>query len=122
MSNPKILIAEDDPSVRMTIEFVLEDEGFEILMAEDGEQALRIALEQLPDAILLDQMMPKMDGKEVFDALRADARTSSIPVFVLSGMARESSSDWDGAQFVGKPFTPDDLIARIRAALPAPPA
>ena len=62
MGSPKVLVAEDDPSVRMTIEFVLEDEGFEVHMAEDGAQALRIATELLPDIILLDQIMPKMNG------------------------------------------------------------
>ena len=112
-----VLVAEDDPSVRMTIEFVLTDEGFEVLLAEDGEEALRMALEATPDIILLDQMMPKMDGKEVLMALRADPSTSKIPVVVLSGMARGAPTDWPGAHFVGKPFSPDALVTRIRDVL-----
>jgi two-component system alkaline phosphatase synthesis response regulator PhoP len=114
---PTVLVAEDDPSVRMTLEFVLEDEGFSVLVAEDGEEALRLSVEHRPDAILLDQMMPKMDGKLVHAALRADAATSSIPVFVLSGMARGSEDDWAGAQFIGKPFNPEHLVDRIRSTL-----
>jgi CheY-like chemotaxis protein len=111
---PLVLIAEDDPSVRMTLEFVLEDEGFDVLMAEDGEAALRAAGDRIPDVILLDQMMPKMDGRQVLLALRQDEATSSIPVLVLTGMARGGEEDWPGAQFVGKPFSPEDLIERIR--------
>ena len=111
---PLVLIAEDDPSVRMTLEFVLEDEGFDVLIAEDGEAALRAAGDRIPDVILLDQMMPKMDGKQVLFALKQDEATSSIPVLVLSGMARGAEEEWPGAQFVGKPFSPEDLIERIR--------
>ena len=112
-----VLVAEDDASVRMTIEFVLTDEGFEVLLAEDGEQALNIALERKPDVILLDQIMPKLDGKEVLTALRADSSTKDIPVLVLTGMARGEPSEWPGATFVGKPFSPDALIQRIREVL-----
>lgn len=112
-----VLVAEDDASVRMTIEFVLNDEGFEVLLAEDGEQALSLALESKPDVILLDQIMPKMDGKEVLSALRADASTKDIPVLVLTGMARGEASEWPGATFVGKPFSPDALVQRIRDVL-----
>jgi two-component system, OmpR family, phosphate regulon response regulator PhoB len=112
-----VLIAEDDASVRMTLEFVLEDEGFRVLLAPDGEEALRLASAELSDVILLDQIMPKMDGKEVFLALRRGLQTRQIPVLVLSGMERDSPEDWEGAEFVGKPFAPEDLVARIRRAL-----
>lgn len=120
MSRPVVLIAEDDPSVRMTLEFVLEDEGFEVLAAEDGVEALKIATSERPNVILLDQMMPRMNGKELLAALRSDSATSSIPVFVLSGMTRASSDEWAGAHFIGKPFSPDELVERIRGALEPP--
>lgn len=112
-----VLVAEDDASVRMTIEFVLNDEGFDVILAEDGEQALNLALKSKPDVILLDQIMPKMDGKEVLMALRADDSTKDIPVLVLTGMARGEASEWPGATFVGKPFSPDALVQRIRDVL-----
>lgn len=112
-----VLVAEDDPSVRMTIEFVLQDEGFEVLLAEDGEQALQHALESKPDVILLDQIMPKMDGKQVLHALQQEDSTAAIPVLVLTGMARGEPSDWPGATFIGKPFSPETLVQRIREVL-----
>jgi len=120
MGSPKVLVAEDDPGVRMTIEFVLGDEDFEVHMAADGAEALRLATEILPDIILLDQIMPKMDGKEVLAALRAESSTREIPVLVLSGMSPGAPEEWPGAHFVGKPFSPDELVERIRELLGDP--
>ncbi len=117
MAPPKVLVAEDDASVRMTIEFVLKDEGFDVLLASDGEQALKMASDSLPDVILLDQIMPKMDGKEVLTALRNQEPTNQIPVLVLTGMARGEPEDWPGAHFLGKPFSPEALVQQIRALL-----
>jgi CheY-like chemotaxis protein len=114
---PTVLIAEDDPSVRMTLEFVLEDEGYRVVIAEDGEAALRAVHAEMPDVILLDQMMPKMDGRQVLAALQSDEGTRAIPVLVLTGMARGPEDEWPGADFVGKPFSPDDLLERIRRVL-----
>ena len=119
MSRPVVLVAEDDPSVRMTIEFVLQDEGFDVILAEDGERALTMARAKSPDAILLDLMMPKLDGKEVLSRLQASELTARIPVFVLSGMTRGGSNEWPGAHFVGKPFNPDALVESIRGVLEA---
>jgi chemosensory pili system protein ChpA (sensor histidine kinase/response regulator) len=115
MGSPTVLVAEDDRSVRMTIQFVLEDEGFDVHMAENGIEALRKAQDLLPDVILLDQIMPKMDGKEVLAELRAEESTRHIPVVVLTGMSRGSADDWPGAHFVGKPFAPEELVGQIRA-------
>lgn len=117
MARPRVLVAEDDAGVRMTLELVLQDEGFDVLFAEDGEQALQVALESRPDVILLDQIMPKMDGKEVFAALQRDGSTRAIPVVVLTGMDRGPAEDWQGAHFVGKPFSPEQLVAHIRDLL-----
>jgi CheY-like chemotaxis protein len=117
MTAAKILVAEDDPSVRLTLEFVLSDEGFEVLLAADGQEALEMARELRPDAILLDQIMPKLNGKEVLSALRSDSATSAIPVFVLTGMTPADPSEWADAKFIGKPFTPDVLVDHIRRAL-----
>ena len=120
---PLVLVAEDDAGVRMTLEFVLTDEGFEVVSAEDGEQALNLALELSPDAILLDGRMPKLTGKEVLTALRALESTADIPVFVLTGMdpafenAGGAEAEWPGAHFVGKPFDPEELVEGIRRAL-----
>lgn len=114
---PVVLVAEDDPSIRLALEFVLKYEGFDAIFAEDGLRALELAKNDLPDVILLDHVMPKMDGKEVFAALKEHEPTSRIPVLVLSGMMRTETSDWQGADFISKPFSPDELIARIRGAI-----
>lgn len=102
----------------MTLEFVLEDEGYEVLSVEDGEAALSVARDRIPDLILLDHKMPKMEGKDVLKALRGSEETSGIPVLVLTGMERGPGADWVGATFVGKPFSPEELLQKIRAALP----
>ena len=116
---PKILVAEDDPSVRLTIALVLEDEGFDVVLAEDGERALDIAFTKSPDAILLDLMMPKLGGEQVLSRLREHRLTARIPVFVLSGMSRNEVEDRAGTHFVGKPFDPDSLVRSIRSSLGA---
>ncbi|MDQ3985332.1 MAG: response regulator [Actinomycetota bacterium] len=114
---PVVLVAEDDPSVRLALEFVLKYEGFDVVFAEDGIKALEMARNARPDIILLDHLMPKMDGREVLGELKGDENTSGIPVLVLTGMPERDSENWEGAEFVGKPFTPDELIAKINAAL-----
>ena len=119
MSRPLVLVAEDDFNVRLTLEIVLEDAGFDILLAADGEEALRAIRASHPDVILLDQIMPKLDGKQVLQALRGDPATRDIPVLVLSGMERGVPEDWPGAEFVGKPFSPEELVRRIRIVLAA---
>ncbi len=101
----------------MTLQFVLEDEGFEVLAAADGESALDLARRSNPDVILLDQVMPKLDGKQVLRALREDPQTGSIPVIVLTGMERGGDDAWPDTKFIGKPFAPDDLVATIRNLL-----
>jgi DNA-binding response OmpR family regulator len=117
VEEPLVLIAEDDPTVRMTIELVLEGEGFRTLVAADGEEALQLATSELPDVILLDQSMPKIEGKQVVASLRRQEQTREIPVLVLSGRSWGSAEEWPGAEFIGKPFQPEELLARIRRAL-----
>jgi CheY-like chemotaxis protein len=117
VTGPLVLIADDDSHVRMTIELVLQDEGFRTVIAGDGEEALRLATAKLPDMILMDQSMPKMGGKQVLSHLRNDERTRLIPVLILSGRSWGSAEEWPGAQFLGKPFNSDELVARIRQAL-----
>ncbi len=116
-TQPVVLVAEDDPSIRLALEFVLKYEGFDVVFAEDGLKALELAKNDLPDVILLDHVMPKMDGKEVFARLRDHEPTRAIPVLVLTGMSRTQSDDWQGADFIGKPFSPDELVERIRGAI-----
>ena len=113
----RILVAEDDPNVRLTIELILEHAGFDVTVAGDGQEALDAALANPPDAILLDQMMPKLNGKEVLTALRADPSTEHLVVLVLTGMSRGAPEEWPGAHFIGKPFSPDHLVEKLSSLL-----
>lgn len=117
MGGQKILVAEDDPGVRFTIEFVLTDEGFDVVLAENGEQALALAKSEDPDLILLDNLMPKLDGPEVLEALKADPDTRDIPVIALSGISTAGGGAWGDTAHVQKPFAPDALLTRIRSLL-----
>ena len=98
-------------------EMQLSLQGFDVVQAADGQTALEAARSQTPDVILLDQIMPKLDGKQVLHALRADESTKDIPVFVLTGMARGAPEEWPGARFVGKHFSPEELVVMIRQRL-----
>ena len=116
-TKPVVLVAEDDASIRMTLEYLLGFEGYELLFASDGHQALDLARRKLPDIILLDQVMPKMDGRQVFRELKAHSPTRAIPVLVLSGMPTERDNEWQGAHFIAKPFGIDELLDSIKGVL-----
>ncbi len=83
-NNKKILVVEDEHTLRAALHSKFENEGYEILDAKDGEEGLAVALEQHPDIILLDVIMPKMDGIEMAKRLRADAWGKTVPILILS--------------------------------------
>jgi len=87
----RVLLVEDDRYLRKAAAAMLRRQGFTVLTAEDGEEALRVAAER-PDLILLDLIMPKIQGFEVLKALKRDPRTSGIPVVILSNLGQESDS------------------------------
>jgi diguanylate cyclase (GGDEF)-like protein len=116
-----ILIADDDEDIVRFVEVNLRLEGFEVATAFDGEQALQGAFDLLPDLVLLDVMMPKVDGFEVCQRLRSDGRTKNISVIMLT--AKSLSADkvvglTAGADdYMIKPFDPIELVARVKSAL-----
>jgi two-component system, OmpR family, alkaline phosphatase synthesis response regulator PhoP len=85
----RVLLVEDDRFLRKAAAARLREEGFDVLTAADGEEALRIARAETPDLVLLDLIMPKMQGFEVLTTLKADEATSGIPVVVLSNLGQE---------------------------------
>jgi CheY-like chemotaxis protein len=87
---PRALIAEDDPFIRRIAEMTLERQGFAVITTEDGEEALRQARTAHPDVVLLDLIMPKMQGFEVLRRLKQDPATASVPVIVLSSLGQEA--------------------------------
>ena len=113
-----ILVVEDEEHIRTIVEYNLESDGFEVYVAPDGPTGLEIAREIGPAVILLDWMMPEMDGLEVLAELKHDKRTEHIPVFMLT--AKGMSGDMDQAYEVGaddyitKPFDPRELGKIIR--------
>ncbi|OLD39588.1 MAG: hypothetical protein AUI57_02745 [Candidatus Rokubacteria bacterium 13_1_40CM_2_68_8] len=86
---PRVLLAEDDRFLRRAAAARLRQQGFTVLVAVDGEEALRVARAERPDVVLLDLIMPKLQGFEVLKALKQDAATSPIPVIVLSNLGQE---------------------------------
>ena len=116
-----ILVADDDEDIVRFVEVNLRLEGFEVVTANDGEQALQQAYDRLPDLVLLDVMMPKIDGFEVCQRLRGDTRTKNISVIMLT--AKSLSADkvvglTAGADdYMIKPFDPIELVARVKSAL-----
>ena len=114
----KILVVDDDPNVVKLVQLYLERDGHEVLTASDGVAGLEMAREELPDLIVLDLMMPRMDGMEVCRTIRAE---SSVPVIMLTAMVEEDDRlaglDLGADDYVTKPFSPRELAARVRAVL-----
>jgi diguanylate cyclase (GGDEF)-like protein len=119
----KILIVDDEPHIRRILQFLLEQEGFAVQMAGDGEEALSILEKELPDLILLDVMMPKMDGFSVLERIRANFETSRLPVIMLTakGESAEKVRGLKGGanDYLTKPFNHEELLLRMRNMLAA---
>ena len=115
----KILIADDNQQNRELLEAYLADEGHEILMAADGRETLDVAVEHQPDLILLDIMMPKLSGYEVCQRIRQEARTSDIPVLVITALKEmgdiEKAVAAGADDFLTKPVHRIELQTRVRS-------
>jgi two-component system OmpR family response regulator len=115
---PSVLIVDDDPHIREVVRFALRREGFETLEASDGTEALRVFDAHGPTLIVLDILMPEMDGTEVARELRS---RSSVPIVFLSSKDDEIDRivglELGGDDYVTKPFSPRELVARVRAVL-----
>jgi diguanylate cyclase (GGDEF)-like protein len=116
-----ILVADDDPDILRFVELNLRLEGYEVLTAANGEEALVVANERVPSLVILDVMMPKVDGYEVCQQLRNDSRTSGVCIIMLT--AKSMSADkvlglTAGADdYISKPFDPMELVARVKTTL-----
>jgi DNA-binding response OmpR family regulator len=118
---PVLLVADDDEDILMLVQLRLSRSGYEVVVARDGEEALRLAREKQPDLAVLDWMMPKASGLEVLRAIRADAETRDIPVVLLTARASEADIqeglDAGADDYIAKPFSPQELAARIQVIL-----
>jgi len=120
MSN-RILVVDDEKDIRELIAFHLQQNGFTPVTANDGEDALDKVSEKPPDLILLDLMMPKLDGAEVCRTLKRDEHTRRIPIIMLTAKGEEIDRvvgfELGADDYVTKPFSPRELVLRIRAVL-----
>ena len=117
----KVLIAEDEADIRQLISFNLERESYDTLLAGDGEEAVLMAYKKIPDLIILDLMLPRMDGFSVFKELRLDSRTKDIPVIMLTAKAQLddviAGLEMGADDYLTKPFSPKELVLRVKALL-----
>jgi DNA-binding response OmpR family regulator len=120
----RILVAEDERDIRELIGFTLRHHGHEVLSASNGEDALAIALRELPDLVLLDIRMPRLTGYDVCRRLRAEPTTRDIPVAFLSAKGQDSEvqagMDAGATDYILKPFAPDQLVNRVSLLLGQP--
>lgn len=121
MTNQTILVVDDEQDLLDLIEYNLKKEGFDVLKAENGVEALKVAKESLPNLVLLDIMMPKMDGLEVCDKMRSDANLKHIPIIFLTARGDEKTEveglDTGADDYITKPISTTKLISRIKAVL-----
>ncbi len=115
----RVLVIEDDPSIALGLRINLEGEGYEVLWAEDGEIGLRMARESQPDLVILDVMLPKLNGFQVLQTVRREG--FMMPIIVLSArtgeMEKVTGLELGAEDYVAKPFSLAELLARVRAAL-----
>ena len=119
--NKKILIVDDEPNILISLEFLMRREGFEILVARDGEEALQSIRAHRPDLVLLDIMMPRINGFEVCRQVRADPALSGTRIVMLSAKGRPAqiaeglALGADG--YITKPFSTRNLVAQVKSLL-----
>jgi two-component system, OmpR family, alkaline phosphatase synthesis response regulator PhoP len=121
MAKENIVVVEDEDDIRELLRYNLSKEGYQVAGAASGEEALNLAAAALPDLILLDLMLPGMDGLEVCRRLKREPRTSQIPLIMLTAKGEEADIviglELGADDYITKPFSPRVLLARIRTAL-----
>ena len=119
--NKKILIADDEPHMLRVTELSLKKGGFEIFLARNGREAVTIALREKPDLVVMDVVMPEVDGLTALRELKSAPATADIPVIMLTsrGQAnvREQAESFGVARYVTKPFSPSQLLAEAKKAM-----
>ena len=121
MKREIVVVIEDEPDIREVIEHNLAREGYEVFPAADGEQGMQLVKRMSPDLVLLDLMLPRLDGLDVCRELKADLVTRSIPIVMVTAKGEESDIvlglGLGADDYVTKPFSPKELVARVKAVL-----
>ncbi len=119
----KVLIVDDEPNIVLSLEFLMKKAGFDVAVANDGEEALAQVAKHNPDLVLLDVMMPKKSGYEVCEALRADPARAGMKIVMLTAKGRDTEVAKGMAlgadAYVTKPFSTKDLVAQVTALMNA---
>jgi len=117
----RILVVDDDPVIQKLLQVNFQMEGYEVRLAGDGVEALEKVAEERPDLILMDVMMPRMNGIETASKLKSDPKTKGIPIIILSAKAQDADVRTGRAtgadDYVTKPFDPLDLLERVAALI-----
>jgi DNA-binding response OmpR family regulator len=115
-----VLVADDEPVSRLLVRRTLEAQHYEVLETENGREAVKVAVRERPDLLLIDLNMPEIDGYELIARLRRDVTLASVPVLVLTGDGRADVVrrvlELGAEGFIVKPFAPDLLLSRVEAA------
>lgn len=121
----RVVVVDDDKEVQEIITFALSRHGFEVVVASNGQQLQDVLATTMPDLIILDVMMPGLDGYQIFGSLRKNAATQHVPVIIMTAHAENIyeriSLDLGAAVHITKPFHPLDLVGRVQRLLQAIP-
>jgi DNA-binding response OmpR family regulator len=121
MKKGKVLVVDDEVNITQILEFSIGAEGFDVMTAQNGEEAIEKARREQPDLIILDIMMPKIDGYEACRILKANPLTKNIPVVLLTAKGRDIDKrlgmEVGATDYIVKPFSPNKLIERINQLL-----
>jgi phosphate regulon transcriptional regulator PhoB len=120
-SAQKILVVEDEPDIRKLVQYNLTQERFNVLEAEDGEQALKLLQRERPNLVILDLMLPGLSGMELCKLLKQRSETAKLPILMLTAKAGEADRivglEMGADDYLAKPFSPREMVARVRAIL-----
>ncbi|MCK4837168.1 MAG: response regulator [Desulfobulbaceae bacterium] len=118
---PTVLLVDDEPNILLSLKFLMQKEGYEVLVAQNGEEALAIARQCLPDLVILDVMLPSPNGYEVCQAMRADPQLTELYILMLTAKSnpadREKGLAMGADDYVSKPFSNQELVGKVRVIL-----
>jgi len=118
---PRVLVVDDEPNILLSLEFLMQQAGFEVTTAEDAERAQALIQQQPPDLILLDISLPGMSGFDLLEQLRAAEATADLPVIMLTAHGREVEKEkgmaLGASDYITKPFSTRELVSRVEALL-----